>query len=54
MSDEPECEFSSAMLMISHVRNRLGDDIIDVSECAASRFQQGLNLGAMGPDIVLM
>jgi len=54
MSDEPERVFSSAKLLISHVSNRLGDDIIEASECLKSWIQQGLIFGAMGSDIVWM
>jgi len=44
MSDEPEREFSSAKLLISDRRNRLGDDTIQASECLKSLVQQGLIL----------
>ena len=54
MSDEPERVFSSAKLLISNVRNRLGDDIIEASECLKSWIQQGLIFGATGSDIVRM
>jgi len=46
MSDEPERVFSSAKLLISNVRNRLGYDIIEASECLKSWIQQGLICGA--------
>jgi hypothetical protein len=36
MSDKPERVFSSAKLLISDVRNRLGDDIIMGFECLKS------------------
>ena len=54
MSDEPERVFSSAKLLISNVRNRLGDDIIEASEFLKSWIQQGLIFGATGSDIVRM
>jgi hypothetical protein len=54
MSDEPERVFSSAKLLISNVRNRLGDDIIEGSECLKSWIQQGLIFGTTGSDIVRM
>jgi len=46
MSDEPEHVFSSAQLLISDLRNRLGDDIIQASECLKSWIQRGLVFGA--------
>ena len=50
MSHEPERVFSSAKLLISNIRNRLGDDIIEASECLKSWIQQGLIFGATGSD----
>ena len=41
MSTECERVFSSAKLLISDTRNRLGDDIIEVSECMKSWLNQG-------------
>lgn len=54
ISDEPEGVFSSAMLLLSDVRNCLGDDIIEASECLKSSVQQGLIFGATESDIVRM
>jgi hypothetical protein len=54
MSDEPERVFGSAKLLISNVRNCLGDDIIEASECLKSWIQQSLIFGATGLDIVRM
>jgi len=54
MSDEPERVFSSAKLHITDRRNRLGDDIIQASECLKSWVQQGLVFGASESDIVRM
>jgi hypothetical protein len=54
MSDEPERLFSSAKLLISDLRNRLGDDIIEASECLKSWVIQRFNLWSNrvrhGPD----
>jgi len=54
MSDEPERVFSSAKLLISDRRNRLGDDIIQASECLKSWVQQGLIFGTTESDMVQM
>jgi hypothetical protein len=54
MSDEPERLFISAKLLITYRRNRLGDDIIQASECLKSWVQQGLVFGASESDIVRM
>jgi hypothetical protein len=54
MSDEPERVFSSAKLLISDVRNRLGDDMIEALECLKSWVQQGLISGATETDMVQM
>ena len=54
MSDEPERLFSSAKLLISDLRNRLGDDIIEAAECLKSWVKQGLIFGATESDMVKM
>jgi len=54
MSDEPERLFSSAKLLISDLRNRLGDDIIEAAECLKSWVQHGLIFGATESDMVKM
>jgi hypothetical protein len=54
MSDEPERLFSSAKLLICDQRNRLGDDIIDASECLKSWVKQGLIFATTESDIVRM
>jgi hypothetical protein len=54
MSDEPECLFSSAKLLISDLRNRLGDDINEAAECLKSWVKQGLIFGATESDMVKM
>jgi len=54
MSDEPERLFSSAKLLISDLRNRLGDDIIEAAECLKSWVKQGLIFGATESDMVHM
>jgi len=51
MSDEPEGLFSSTKLLISDLRNRLGDDIIEAAECLKSRAKQGLISGATESDM---
>jgi hypothetical protein len=42
MSDELERMFHSAKLLISDLRNRLADDVIQASECLKSWIQQDL------------
>jgi hypothetical protein len=42
MSDEPERIFHSAKLLISDLRKRLADDVIQASECLKSWIQQDL------------
>ena len=42
MSDEPERILHSAKLLISDLRNRLADDVIQASECLKSWIQQAL------------
>jgi len=54
MSDETERLFSSAKLLLSDLRNRLGDDIIEVSECLQSWVRHGLILGGTVSDMVEM
>jgi len=54
MSDKAERVFRSAKLRISNVRNCLGDDIIEASECLKSWIEQGLFFGATVSDIVRM
>jgi hypothetical protein len=54
MSDEPERLFSSAKLLISDQRNRLGDDIIEASECLKSWVKQGFIFGTTESDMVRM
>jgi len=54
MSHEPEYLFSSAKLLISDLRNRLGDDIIEAAECLKSWVKQGLIFGATESDMVKM
>jgi hypothetical protein len=44
--------FSSAKLLISDIRNSLGDNIIEASECLKSWIQQSLIFGATGSSIV--
>ncbi|KAF8534961.1 hypothetical protein BDD12DRAFT_894582 [Trichophaea hybrida] len=53
-NDEPEHVFSSAKLLISDLRNRLGDDIIQASECLKSWIQHGLVFGETESDMVRM
>jgi len=50
--DEPERLFSSAKLLISDRRNRLGDDIMEASECLKSWVEQGIIFGATESDMV--
>jgi len=54
MPDESERLFSSTKLLISDLRNRLGDDIIEASECLKSWVKQGLIFGATESDMVKM
>jgi hypothetical protein len=54
MSDEPERSFSSAKLLISDRRNRLGDDIIEASEWLKSWVKQGLIFGTTESDMIQM
>jgi len=54
MSDEPERQFNSAKLLISDLRNRLGDDIIEAAECLKSWVKQGLIFGETESDMVKM
>jgi hypothetical protein len=54
MSDKPERLFSSAKLLICDLRNRLRDDIIEVSECLKSWVKQGLIFGTTESDMVKM
>ncbi|KAH0604073.1 uncharacterized protein H6S33_007104 [Morchella sextelata] len=54
MSADPERLFSSSKLLISDRRNRLGDDIIEASECLKSWAAEGLVLSEEVSDISQM
>jgi hAT family C-terminal dimerisation region len=42
MSTETECIFSNAKLTISSNRNRLGEDIIEATECLNRWYRAGI------------